>query len=65
MRGSTLRFIPINERPEWKRLRRILAERTDLDQRALQELGECESDSIDFVELVMGLEEKYKIKIDP
>ncbi|MFY9731979.1 MAG: phosphopantetheine-binding protein [Candidatus Acidiferrales bacterium] len=55
---------PLNETPEWKRLRRILAEQTDLDQRALRELGECEADSMDFVELVMGLEEKYEIKID-
>ena len=54
----------MNERPEWKRLRRILAEETDLDQRTLQELGEREADSLDFVDLVMGLEEKYRIKID-
>ncbi|MGB9243362.1 MAG: hypothetical protein WCC03_08425 [Candidatus Acidiferrales bacterium] len=56
--------LPMNERPEWKRLRRILAEETDLDQRTLQELGEREADSLDFVDLVMGLEEKYRIKID-
>jgi len=40
-----------------------LAEKTDLTHRQLQEMGEIEVDSLDFVELVMGLEEKYKIKI--
>ena len=54
---------PISEWPEWKRIRPILAEKTDLNQRQLQELGETEADSLDFVELVMALEEKHKIKI--
>ena len=54
---------PINEWPEWKRIRPILAEKTDLNQRQLQEIGEMEADSLDCVELVMALEEKYRIKI--
>jgi acyl carrier protein len=40
-----------------------LAEKTDLNQRQLQEIGETEADSLDCVELVMALEEKYRIKI--
>jgi acyl carrier protein len=55
--------LPINQIPEWKIVRGILAEKTDLNHRQLQEMGEIEVDSLDFVELVMGLEEKYKIKI--
>ena len=55
--------LPIDQIPEWKVIRGILAEKTDLTHRQLQEMGEIEVDSLDFVELVMGLEEKYKIKI--
>lgn len=54
---------PINERPEWKHIRTVLADKTDLNQRQLQEIGETEGDSLDFVELVMALEEKYNVKI--
>jgi acyl carrier protein len=54
---------PINEWPEWKKVRTVLAEKTDLDQRQLQEIGETEADSLDFVELVITFEQKYKIKI--
>jgi acyl carrier protein len=54
---------PINEWSEWKGIRSILAEKADLNQRQLQEIGEIEADSLDFVEVVMAFEDKYKIKI--
>jgi len=50
-------------RSEWELVRRTLSEKTDLTQRMLVALGELEGDSLDFVEIVMSLEEKYKIKI--
>jgi acyl carrier protein len=54
---------PMNERSEWKAIRRSSAENTDLNQRDLEEMGQVQGDSLDFAELVMALEEKYKKKL--
>jgi acyl carrier protein len=55
------RYGRLNESEEWETIRRTLSERTNLTQSQLDELGEVEGDSMDLVELVMSLEEKYKI----
>lgn len=53
----------LNELPEWRIIRRVLSEKTDLTQNQLIDLAETEVDSLDVVELVMSIEETYGTKL--
>jgi acyl carrier protein len=52
----------LNELQEWAIIRQTLAERTHLTAEQLEQIGQAEGDSLDLVELLMGLEESFKIK---
>jgi len=52
----------LNEVPEWKEIQRVLAVQAGMSENQLEEIGAVEADSLDIVELMMTLEEKYKVK---
>jgi acyl carrier protein len=52
----------LNEVPEWKEIQRVLAVQAGMSENQLEEIGAVEADSLDIVELMMALEEKYKVK---
>jgi len=64
---ATRRFRKLEEIPEWQTVRRTLVEKLSLDELQIRQIEkQIESrpfDSLDFVELVMSLEEAFGIRI--
>lgn len=58
-------FGRLKERKEWGVIRRALSDKTPLTPVQIDEIGELEGDSLDLVELIMELEDKYKLRLPP
>jgi acyl carrier protein len=53
----------LKEIPEWDGIRHALAEQGQMTESQLRQVEEIEGESLYAVELIIGLEEKYKVKI--
>jgi len=64
---ATRRFRKLEEIPEWEAVRQTLMEKLSLDELQIRQIeAQIESkpfDSLDFVELVMSLEQAFGISI--